>query len=182
MPVTRPCGQCLAQPPAIDRSIIPYVYAAPLDRLITGLKFHQRLSHARLLAELLLPHIPDDIVQSLELLLPVPLHPQRLRQRGFNQALEICRFLATHLAIPMDSRTCRRIKPTLAQTSLDVAARRRNVRQAFEMQTSPTVQHVAIVDDVVTTGQTVNALARCLKQAGITQVSVIAVARAELKC
>ena len=112
-----------------------------------------------------------------ELLLPVPLHPKRLRERGFNQALEIARPLGRRFQIPVEARACRRIRATRPQSELALAERRGNLRGAFAVRGALTARHLAIVDDVVTTGATVSALARVLLRQGVQRVDVWAVAR-----
>lgn len=112
-------------------------------------------------------------------LLCVPLHGERLRERGFNQALELARPLARALAIPLDVHSLVRTRPTQAQTGLDAAARRQNLRKAFEFRpgNSP-ARHVALLDDVMTTGSTLRECARVLRRGGIERVDVWALARA----
>ncbi len=173
------CGRCLRRPPRYHRSRIPFHYASPVDRFVQALKFEGQLQHARLLGELLAAAGEVIPVARPQLLLPVPLHPRRLRQRGFNQALEIARICGRRLHIPVTAGACERIRDTRPQTDLSGAERRRNVRDAFRViRTTSLPPHVAIVDDVVTTGQTVSELARVLRRHGVTTVEVWAVARA----
>jgi ComF family protein len=126
----------------------------------------------RLLAERLAehPHRPDALV-------PVPLHPRRYRERGFNQSAEIALELSRRLAIPLHASLCTRIRHTPAQAGLSARQRRVNVRRAFQVADTGLPRHVAIVDDVVTTGTTVNELARTLRAAGVAYIQVWAVAR-----
>lgn len=175
----RICGRCLKKRPLFDRCYAAYHYASPADELIHGLKFHQRLNHARLLGALLADYLtarlppgerPDGVI-------PVPLHPHRLRERGFNQAVELARPVARHLAIPLMYALCRRRRMTPVQTGLTALERRRNLRRAFSVGNVHGLRHVALVDDVVTTGSTVNELARTLKRAGVERVDVWAVCR-----
>ncbi|WP_428624052.1 ComF family protein [Sedimenticola sp.] len=170
------CGHCLAHPPAVDRSFIPYLYAAPIDQLIGRFKFSGQLAQGRLLSRLLADHLRQR-AEMPDLLIPVPLHPQRLRQRGYNQALELAKPLARQLGLALDHQSCRRIQPTPPQHELKKHQRKRNIRGAFQVTRTPAVNHVALVDDVVTTGSTVNELAKCLKQRGVARVDVWAVAR-----
>lgn len=173
------CGDCLTQPPLYSQSRIPFVYARPVDRLITGLKFQQRFHEARLLGELLARQLPASFMQEIDALLPVPLHRRRLRERGYNQALEIGRFIARHHDLPLLGDVCRRVRDTAAQSALPLKQRKRNLRHAFECQVDLDGLRIGIVDDVVTSGHTVNELARCLQRAGAETISVIAVARAD---
>lgn len=182
LPVAQPgtlCGACLAQPPVYSQSRIPFVYARPIDRLITGLKFQQHFHQARLLGELLAPQLPVTFIQELDALLPVPLHPRRLRERGYNQALEISRFIARRHELPLLGDICRRVRATAAQSALPLKQRKHNLRQAFDCSEDLDGLRLGIVDDVVTSGHTVNELARCLQRAGAESISVIAVARAD---
>jgi ComF family protein len=155
----------------------PYRYAAPLDRLIPALKFGGKLAHARLLGELLAEELAASGARRPELILPVPLHARRLRERGYNQALELARPVARALGLPLETRACTRLRATAAQSGLDLKARRANLRGAFAVPALG-VKHVAVLDDVVTSGSTVAELARALARAGVERVDVWAVARA----
>ena len=173
------CGQCLHEPPAFDRCLALYRYQAPLDSLITRLKFHHRLAIARLLAALMQQKI--EALESLpDAILPVPLHPSRLRERGFNQALEIARPIAGALNIPLLLQHCERTRATVMQSSLPARQRSRNVKGVFRVVRAIPYQHVAIVDDVMTTGETVRELAKVLRAAGVPRIDVWVVARAPL--
>ncbi|HHM05313.1 MAG TPA: ComF family protein [Gammaproteobacteria bacterium] len=171
------CGRCLREPPSFDRILAPLRYQAPLDLLIRQLKFRDKLHLARVLGEVLAKEWataprPDALV-------PVPLHAARLRERGFNQALELSRPLARHLRLPLLKRACRRVRATQTQSALPAQRRRGNVRGAFEAALPGHARHVAVVDDVVTTGHTVNEVARALKKAGAERVDVWCCARAQ---
>lgn len=172
------CGPCLRRPPPFARSHIPFRYEAPLDYLLPRLKFQQKLYLAPLLANLMAEAIRERDAPLPEVLLPVPLHAGRLRERGYNQALELARPLSRQLRIPLDLRLCTRQRDTLAQTSLKGAERRQNLRGAFVVSAADPPRHVAIVDDVVTTGATVEEMARTLRRAGVEVVEVWACARA----
>ncbi|TDY04078.1 ComF family protein [Thiohalophilus thiocyanatoxydans] len=173
------CGHCLSHPPVYQHSLIPFIYAPPLDQLITRLKFQQRLPYARLLGVLLGQSLPAARLQSLDALLPVPLHPRRLRERGYNQSLEIGRFIARQCGLPLLTRHTHRRRHTEAQSRLALEQRRRNLRQAFYTDADLRGRAIGIIDDVVTSGHTVNELARCLRRAGAESITVIAVARAD---
>lgn len=172
-----PCGSCQQKPPVFDRASAALRYDAPLDRLITGLKYHRRLTLARTLGQLLAENLqpthglPDIII-------PVPLHRTRLRERGYNQSLEIAREVSRQLAIPVDTGIAKRIRPTPAQTSLPLKQRAGNVRHAFAVDTDLRDTHVVILDDVMTSGHTTNALAKTLRRAGAREISVWVLARA----
>jgi ComF family protein len=172
------CGQCQTQLPHYDSAFVPYHYAPPVAGFITGLKFNARLAHARLLGTLLRDALLRDPPSRPECLLPVPLHPLRIRQRGFNQALEIARPVSQGLSLPVLTRGISRCRPTLPQTELDADLRRKNMRGAFRIDGELGAHHIAIIDDVITTASTVDELARVLKKAGAITVQVWATARA----
>lgn len=172
------CGSCQNRPPHFTLSHIPFRYESPLDTLLPQLKFRQKLYLAPLLATLMAEVIRERDKPLPEVLLPVPLHAERLRERGYNQALELARPLSRLLKIPIDLRLCTRRRETLAQTSLTGAERRRNLRGAFVVGGGEIPRHIAIVDDVVTTGATVDELARILRKAGVEEIEVWACARA----
>ena len=145
--------------------------------MIWQLKYRQKLYIARSLGLIFAEYCRSRATLP-ELIIPVPLHPKRLRQRGYNQALELARVIAPVLQLPIDSHSCRRIRQTQDQTRLDAAARQRNMRNAFEISRELTRRHVALVDDVMTTGSTLQELTRCLHDAGVEQVDVWVMARA----
>ncbi|GAB6041709.1 hypothetical protein JCM17961_23840 [Endothiovibrio diazotrophicus] len=153
-------------------------YASPVDRLVQRFKFNGGLVDGRLLAHLLIDGAVARETARPELILPVPLHPARLRRRGFNQSLELARPLAEALAIPVDFALCARIRNTAVQSQLPAKARRANVRGAFALRGPLPAAHVALVDDVLTTGHTAAELARLLKGAGAERVEVWTLARA----
>ena len=169
------CRSCAMRPPCVDRTICALAYVPPVDYLVGRLKFSRDLRVVPALAGLLDRAVAGEA--SVDWLAPVPIAPARLRHRGFNQALEIARHLGSRHAIPLTWALHRRRGADTPQSSLpDTAARRANVAGAFEVR-GVVEGHVAIVDDVVTTGATVNALARCLKRAGARRVDVWAIAR-----
>lgn len=168
------CGRCDLILGGIDRAVAALVYEYPVDQLVAAAKFQRRPESARALGEALawwllrapgLTPLPDCIV-------PVPLHPQRQRQRGFNQAEVIARPLAAALGVKLDTRCCRRIRATQEQSALTGAQRRANLQGAFVAGRELDGQVVAIVDDVVTTGSTASALAASVQQAGAVSVQL----------
>lgn len=171
------CGPCSDRAPPYERAIIPFRYAPPLDYLLQQLKFNRRLHLAPLLAELMAEAVLAREDELPQLLIPVPLSAARMRERGYNQALELARVLTRRLSVPLDWRCCRRVRHTTAQTSLSRRERRGNLRGAFAIS-GDLPAHVAIIDDVVTTGETVNELARTLRRAGVKRIEVWACARA----
>jgi len=172
------CGACQHKPPAFDHVHTLFHYQRPVDNLITGLKFNDRLANARLLGGLLAEKLQTMKIDPPDALLPVPLHPQRLRERGFNQALELARPLAKAWHSPLLTRAVVRTRDTQAQMELPAKQRHSNIRGAFECTGRLTGKRIAIVDDVVTTGSTVNELARVLKHNGVERVEVFSIARA----
>lgn len=177
----RLCGRCLRHPPPLTRTVAPLLYGPPLDRLLPRLKFHADLAAGRLLAQL-----TGDAVQARfdaglsrpEALVPVPLHADRLRERGYDQALELARPLARRFGLGLRAGLLRRCRATGAQSELDARARRRNVRRAFVAAGAELPSHVALVDDVMTTGATLAACALALRRAGVDRIDAWVVARA----
>ncbi len=153
-------------------------YAAPVDRLIQELKYSQKLDLARVLGHYLADSLAAASLPWPDRLIPVPLHHSRLRIRGYNQSLELARPVARRFGLRLDAQAAKRIRATLPQAELCEEERRHNVRNAFRATTTLDGEHVAVLDDVMTSGHTVEALARCLKQAGAKAVSVWVVARA----
>lgn len=179
LPATTPlCGQCQTRPPPWHDVWVPFVYAWPLDVLESRFKFSGSLAAGRELATCWLSSGVPPVIP--ELLVPVPLHTSRLRQRGYNQALELARPLARHLGLPVAHDVLGRARATGAQTELDAATRATNVRAAFAVKRVPAQKHVAIVDDVMTTGSTLAECARVLLAAGVERVDVWALARTPL--
>jgi len=173
------CGACLRRPPRYDRVFCPFIYAYPVAHLIRGLKFSGHVAHGRVLGELLASEIRVRRAEALpDVLIPVPLAPPRYRQRGYNQAIELAQYLQRRLGIELRTDLVERTRDTPEQAGLDRNARRRNIKGAFEMRAGLPARRVVIVDDVITTGSTVNELARVLKRAGAQHVEVWAVARA----
>lgn len=172
------CGHCQQQPPAYISTHAAFRYAFPVNKLIQQLKFRDHLEHARLLGSYLARHLQTLSDPLPDVVVPVPLHPSRLRERGYNQSLEIARVVARSLRLPLDWKNAQRIRPTLPQMELPREQRRQNVRGAFRTEAVFAGQRVAIVDDVMTSGHTVEALAGSLLQSGAQEVRVWVVARA----
>ena len=176
------CGHCLQQPPAFEQVIAPWTYSFPVDSLITRFKHNAKWPFGRLLAELLvqyLQHRFEDDLPRPDVLIPVPLAKQRLRQRGFNQAAMLAQWLGADLEIPCDERLLLRTRDTDAQQALNAESRRNNLRSAFALTPGAVIKgrHLALVDDVLTTGATAQALARLLMNAGAARVDVYCLAR-----
>ena len=176
------CGPCLKLPPAFERVAAPWTYSFPVDTLITRFKHSAKWPFGRLLGELLaqfLQHRFDEDLDRPDVLVPVPLAAKRLRQRGFNQAAMLAHWLSSSLDIPCDEQLLLRIQDTSAQQDLNADARKKNLRNAFALTADAPVKgrHLAIVDDVLTTGATAQALARLLMDAGAARVDVYCLAR-----
>jgi len=171
------CGNCQKKHPAFDKTYAPFLHQGAIRYLINHCKFNGAYKNTRLLGLLLANYLFKN-AELPELIIPVPLHPKRYRQRGFNQTLEIGKIIAMELSIPIDNRCCIRIKNTAHQVSLNAKQRHKNIKNAFQLIKTPKVKHIAILDDVMTTGATANELAKTLKCAGIEQVDVWVCTRA----
>lgn len=171
------CGQCLQHPPPFERVLSPFRYESPMDHLVQQLKYSGRLEMARLLGHLMAQWLAPRLDALPDVIIPVPLHPRRLRERGFNQAQEMARPIARQLGLPIDTKTCRRTRFTTPQFGLSAKERAKNVKNAFQIE-GAAARHVALVDDVMTTGQTVRELAKVLRKAGAEEIEVWVCARA----
>ena len=172
------CGECLKSSPPFERTAAPWLYAGAIASLLPRFKFHAELACGRLLATLALEELESwEGWREVELVIPVPPHVQRLRQRGYNQALELARPLARALRLPLRDDLLRRCKATTAQSRLDATARRHNLRDAFTAVEAGLPAHVALIDDVMTTGATLQAAARALRVAGVQRVDAWVCAR-----
>jgi len=172
------CGECLQHVPPWTAAFVPFVYASPLDQLETRFKFGRSLAAGRVLSELWLDAARATPPALAQVLIPVPLHADRLRERGYNQALELAKPLSRALNIPLRTDVLARTRATAAQSELDADARHRNLRGAFAVNAVSLPRHVALFDDVMTTGATLRECARTLVRAGVERVDVWALARA----
>jgi ComF family protein len=175
------CGHCLRAGPGhrdqpLDAVQAAFDYAFPLDRLLPRLKFHRDFAAGRVLAQCMAERFAN--VPRPDALLPLPLHRARLRRRGYDQALELARPLAKALGLPLRTDLLQRRKATAAQSRLDADARRRNLRGAFTVDpAAPLPAHIALLDDVMTTGATLHAAALALRRAGVARVDAWVCAR-----
>ena len=167
------CGRCLKHAAQFERTLAVFTYAFPLDKLIQALKFNEQLLLSRKFANKLaqcIEILPDCIVA-------MPLHPARLHERGFNQSLELARHIANKLNVQLLNHACQRVRDTPPQSSLPWKERGKNMRKAFTCTEDLSGKHVAVVDDVMTSGASVNALAHALRQSGARRVSAWVIAR-----
>ena len=173
------CGRCIARPPAFDATLCVAGYDEPADSLATGLKFRGQLALAALFGASLATRAQQQQVALPELIVPIPLSPARLATRGYNQAWEIARVTARRLGRPARARCLVRTRDTPAQSGLRGADRWRNMRRAFAVADADRVRgaHIGLVDDVMTSGATLDAAARALKRAGAARVTVFVVLR-----
>ena len=167
------CGTCLDHPPHYDSVCAPYAYAFPIDALIHAFKYGGTLSIAAVLAA----SLGSEARVAVDALIPMPLAAGRLRERGFNQAQELARLAGRRLGLPVLAQACRKVAETPPQAALPWTERARNVRGAFVCDADLRGLSVAVVDDVMTTGATLDELARNLKRAGAHHVSGWMVAR-----
>ena len=178
------CGQCLQHPPPYQRSIAGWRYEPPLDFFVLRLKFNKDLAYARLMAQMFaerLLKVYENQEHKPEVIMPVPLHSKRLRERGFNQALEIAKVISRKLQIPLDIRSCTRPKMTLPQAELPAEERKHNVNRAFAYNPSSPYRHIAIVDDVMTTGHTMQELTKTIQKVSSCDIDVWVCARANYR-
>jgi ComF family protein len=173
------CGECIEHEPPFAAAWVPFRYAHPLDLLEARFKFRGDLAAGRVLSGLLIDRAGIDAPARPDVIVAVPLHASRLRERGYNQAFELAKPLSRALGIPIARDLLQRVRATPAQTGLDAASRHRNLRRAFAVTASaPLPAHVVLIDDVMTTGATLRECARTLRRAGAARVDVWAVARA----
>lgn len=167
------CGHCIANPPHVDQVHVAYPYEEPLRGLLHDFKYQNGLYLRSFLCHLMLKALPSTKAQCL---IPIPMHPHRLKQRGFNHAAILAKTLAHHLTIPCDFKICKKIINTVPQATLNSQERKKNLRHAFSVKPSH-YQQVILVDDLLTTGATANELAITLKKQGVTKVDLWCCAR-----
>ena len=167
------CGACLSDPPAFDSTRAAFSYSFPVDALIHALKYQGNLALALILAEELLPKAGAH----LDYLIPVPLSAARLRERGFNQALEIARIISNKSGVTLLANACSRILDNPPQAGLPWKERSKNIRGAFRCNAKLRGKKVALLDDVMTTGATLNELAKVVRKQGAIEINAWVVAR-----
>jgi ComF family protein len=176
------CGRCISNPPAFQRTFFAYDYNVSVAELIQRFKFGEMLILSKLLADMISQRIKKCEYSRPDALIPVPLHPVRLKQRGFNQSLELARAVGKALNIPVYHTLLIRTRNTPKQSGLDRKTRENNIKGAFRLQTNEDMidlagKHLAIIDDVITTGSTAQEVAKVLKCSGVDTISVIAIAK-----
>ncbi len=186
------CGACINRDLHFDHASTPFQFDGFIRDAIYQFKFNQKLNQGKLLAQLLLQHIKGMQLEVPELIIPVPLHKKRMQQRGYNQALEIARIVSKGLAgglvgeyveeykSELDYNAVYRNRDTSAQMELPAKQRHKNVKGAFSLKNNSKIfknKYVCIIDDVMTTGNTVNEVAKCFKKAGARSVGVWCIAR-----
>lgn len=173
------CGNCLSHNFHYDRVFSPFLYSEDMAYLIKKLKYQQKIHYANTLSTLFIQksHLLKNF-QLPQVIIPIPMHTKRLKTRGFNQALELSRIFASHYQLPLNYSSFIRHRYTGLQAEMSGAKRQKNVQHAFSVKKTVTYSHIALVDDVMTTGSTVNEAARILKKSGIKQVDVWVIARA----
>ena len=174
------CGHCQSNPPPNARCISLLHYQEPVDYLIKHMKYHNQLSIAALLGDLLGRKISQLNSALPEQIIPVPLHLHRLQQRGYNQAIEIARVISKILNIPINTKDYIRQRNTAPQFDLPHNQRADNIKQAFEVSHAPSAKHVAIIDDVMTTGSTAWELCQTILDSGVESVDIWICARASI--
>lgn len=173
------CGHCLNMLPSFDATTALLTYDYPADGLLQHYKYKETLHLANTFATLFVDKkLSNNAANSkVDTIIPMPMHPARLKERGFNQALEIARLISNHMQIRLDYQSCQRTKYTPPQASLPLKERIKNIKGAFSCQQRLHGLNIAIVDDVMTTGASLNELAKTLKQAGAAHVECWVIAR-----
>jgi len=169
------CGTCSIKKPYQDHVIAGHAFEEPLRTLLHEFKYQEGLYLTSYLANLILAALPKELPPT-QCLIPVPLHPLRLKQRGFNQAAELAKYLSRQLGIPYHLTHCHKVVHTKPQAELNAQSRQKNLKGAFQAEPMP-YQHVTLIDDLITTGSTINEIAKTIKKQGVTQVDVWCCAR-----
>ena len=162
------CGRCRQHGSVIHRLYVFYPYQQPLTQLIKQFKFGQSLDLNRYLAQLLLNHLPTEALKT-QCLIPIPMHPQKLRQRGFHQTALLTKQLSKKTGIPYQLNLCKKTINTVSQSSLTRLQRKSNLEHAFTCQPIQ-YQHITLIDDVITTGSTLQTLANLFQQQGVLKI------------
>ncbi len=182
LPAQSACGSCLKEPLPFHKLYVFFSYTEIIKKLVTGLKFQQRLIYAHILGTLLAEKINSQYKEEKlpDIIIPVPLHKKRLYERGFNQAIELARPISKKLNIPIGYKRCKRVINTVAQSNLPANLRSNNVKNAFIAYQDLANQHIALLDDVMTTGHTLIEMSRALYYVGVKKIDVWCCARTYL--
>nr|CRH06791.1 putative Phosphoribosyltransferase [Candidatus Magnetococcus massalia] len=173
------CGACRGDRQMQDQTLCAFAYQPPISTMAVGGKFADQTRWAALLGSWMEPLLADSLIQDdFSAVVPVPLHPKRLRQRGYNQSALIAGELARSLGVPLWVERLQRIRATTPQTRLNKLERTRNVHRAFTVEPALDGEHLLLVDDTMTTGSTVAEAARTLKRCGAGGVTVLVAAKA----
>jgi ComF family protein len=171
------CSTCFENSPAFDETLAPFLHQGSIRYLILQLKFHRYFPSARLLGNLMSDYL-QQTASLPDCIIPIPLHKNRYQERGFNQSIELARIIAKRLNVPLDVTSCIRYRDTAHQVGLNAQQRGENIKNAFSISKKFTAKHVALVDDVMTTGATVHELALALKMTGCERVQIWVCAKA----
>ena len=174
------CGDCLTTLPSFERTYVAFSYEPPFDRMVQALKFAGQLAYAPFFARALLSGIPNHEWADVDALVPVPLSPRRLRERGYNQAERLANALSQTTGLPVQQDLLQRVKDSAPQADLPRAARQTSLRNAFVASPQAAGLRLALVDDVMTTGNTLEQSAKALSAVGATQVINWVMARTPL--
>ncbi len=178
-----PCEDCLRKKPFFDGAYAPYVYEGPILEAVLRFKYGQKTFIADALGSLLTQFVNAQFtLREPFLIMPVPLHPKRLRERGFNQSLLLANRIAFGLRGKVDFLSLLRIRHTIPQTTLSKKERRKNIENAFFLKSPESVRekNILLVDDVTTTGNTLNECAKVLTRGGAQAVFCVTLAKAVL--
>lgn len=170
------CGKCLKQQPHFDATYALFTYGYPVDALLQHYKYNHALYLSQTFAQLLSAKMQDT---DIDVIISMPLHPSRMKERGFNQSLELAKIIAKQHDIALDSVSCNRVKNTRPQASLPFKSRLKNMQGAFACSNTFSGKHIALIDDVMTTGSSLNELAKTIKNAGARKVSCYVLARTQ---
>lgn len=174
------CGACSNKKIYFENTHAPFLFSKFIQEAIYEYKFNHKLHYGKLLAQLLLRHIENKKLVAPDILLPVPLYCNRIRKRGFNQSLEIARIVSKKIKCEINTNAVQRVRETHVQMQLPAKKRAANVKNAFVLNSRPEIfkdKHIAIIDDVMTTGNTANEVAKCLQKASAKKIDVWCIAR-----
>lgn len=170
------CGRCIKKKPYFDNAYISYQFEEPLRGLLHQFKYRQGLHLSSFLSYLMGMKLPINN-SNPPCLIPIPMHPYKIKQRGFNQAAILAKRLAKQFKLPYDHKSCQKIINTAPQASLNGEQRQKNLRHSFQIKPIA-YSHVILIDDLLTSGSTANELARMLKKSGVERVDICCCARA----